>query len=70
VTADATLSRRLGQEFLERVQVNSVKSREAKEKGVKVSLKRIPTLPREARTVAAAGAPPQTIVPVRYETTI
>jgi len=58
------------QEFLERVQTNSVKSKEAKEKGEKISLKRIPSLPREARTVAAAAAPPQTIVPVRYETTI
>jgi len=58
------------QEFLERVKVNAVKSREAKEKGEKVSLKRIPTLPREARTVSAASSPPQTIVPVRYETTI
>ena len=36
----------------------------------RISLKRIPVLPREARTVSTAGNEPQTMVPVRYETTI
>ena len=36
----------------------------------KISLKRIPALPREAHTVSADTNKPQTIVPVRYETTI
>ncbi len=36
----------------------------------RVTLKRIPALPREARTVSLSGNAPQTIVPVAYETTI
>jgi large subunit ribosomal protein L21e len=34
------------------------------------SLKRVHALPRESRTVSTAKNPAQTIVPVRYETTI
>ncbi|KAJ7292491.1 YBR191Wp-like protein, partial [Mycena rebaudengoi] len=60
------------QEFLDRVKRHHHAHVEAKEKGVRVDLKRIPALPREAGTVASAtGAnAPQTIVPVPYETTI
>ncbi|KAJ7218891.1 ribosomal protein L21e-domain-containing protein, partial [Mycena rebaudengoi] len=60
------------QEFLDRVKRNHHAHVEAKEKGVRVDLKRIPALPREARTVASAtGANARrTIVPVPYETTI
>lgn len=36
----------------------------------RVNLRRIPALPREARTVSLSGNAPQTIVPVAYETTI
>ncbi|KAF8208423.1 ribosomal protein L21e-domain-containing protein [Mycena galopus ATCC 62051] len=60
------------QEFLDRVKSNHAAHVDAKEKGVRVNLKRIPAQPREARTVAAATGDniPQTMVPVRYETTI
>ena len=36
----------------------------------RVNLKRVPVLPRGAYTVSVADNTPQTIVPVRYETTI
>ena len=36
----------------------------------RVNLKRVPVLPRDAHTVSVADNTPQTIVPVRYETTI
>ena len=36
----------------------------------RVNLKRGHTLPREAHTVSTAQNPPQTMRPVRYETTI
>ncbi|KAF7973172.1 hypothetical protein HWV62_7316 [Athelia sp. TMB] len=61
------------QEFLDRVQTNHAAHVELKEKGERGShgsLKRVHALPREARTVSAASNAPQTIVPVRYETTI
>jgi large subunit ribosomal protein L21e len=38
--------------------------------GYLAPLRRKPNLPREAHTVSGAGNPPQTIVPVAYETTI
>ncbi|KAF7347120.1 hypothetical protein MVEN_01466200 [Mycena venus] len=60
------------QEFLDRVKRNHEAHVEAKEKGERVNLKRIPVQPREARTVASATGDniPQTMVPVPYETTI
>ncbi|KAG6917383.1 hypothetical protein DXG01_002762 [Tephrocybe rancida] len=58
------------QEFLDRVKSNHEAHVEAKAKGVRVNLRRIPALPREARTVSTAENAPQTMVPVRYETTI
>lgn len=36
----------------------------------RVNLKRVPVLPRGSHTVSAADNAAQTIVPVRYETTI
>ena len=36
----------------------------------RVSLKRVPVLPRGARTISVTDNTPQTIVPVPYETTI
>lgn len=36
----------------------------------RVTLKRIPALPRPAHTVSTQGNAPQTMAPVRYETTI
>ncbi|KAK0466098.1 ribosomal protein L21e-domain-containing protein [Desarmillaria tabescens] len=58
------------QEFLDRVKRNGEAHKEAKEKGERVELKRIPALPRESRTVSVSGNAPQTITPVRYETFI
>jgi len=58
------------QEFLDRVSRNHDAHVEAKAKGERVNLKRVPVLPRDAHTVSVADNTPQTIVPVRYETTI
>ncbi|KAI0789509.1 ribosomal protein L21e-domain-containing protein [Abortiporus biennis] len=58
------------QEFLDRVQRNHAAHVAAKEKGERVQLKRVPVLPREARVISTKDNTPQTMVPVRYETTI
>ncbi|KAG2337637.1 hypothetical protein BDR05DRAFT_919452 [Suillus weaverae] len=58
------------QEFLDRVKRNHDAHAAAKEKGERVSLKRVHVLPREARTVSIAQNTPQTMTPVPYETTI
>ncbi|PSR80498.1 hypothetical protein EW026_g5482 [Hermanssonia centrifuga] len=58
------------QEFLDRVKRNHDLHAEAKAKGERVTLKRIPLLPRTAHVVSTADNAPQTMVPVRYETTI
>jgi len=58
------------QDFLNRVQENAKLSKEAKEKGERISMKRVAAGPREARTVSGENNVPQTIVPVPYETTI
>ncbi|KAF8272877.1 ribosomal protein L21e-domain-containing protein [Lactarius quietus] len=58
------------QEFLDRVSRNHDAHVEAKAKGERVNLKRVPVLPRGAHTVSVSGNVPQTIVPVPYETTI
>ncbi|KAF8529363.1 ribosomal protein L21e-domain-containing protein [Gautieria morchelliformis] len=58
------------QEFLDRVAENSRKHREAKERGERVTLKRVPALPRDAHVVSTTDNAPMTIVPVPYETTI
>ncbi|KAI0307964.1 ribosomal protein L21e-domain-containing protein [Multifurca ochricompacta] len=58
------------QEFLDRVKRNHDSHAEAKAKGERIDLKRVPVLPRVARTVTVADNTPQTIVPVPYETTI
>lgn len=57
------------QEFLERVKLNAQKKREAREKGERVLVKRLPVEPREARVVSLTAAP-ETITPVPYETFI
>jgi hypothetical protein len=36
----------------------------------RINLRRVPKLPREARTVSTSQNAPQTIVPIPYETTI
>ncbi|KAF9791955.1 ribosomal protein L21e-domain-containing protein [Thelephora terrestris] len=58
------------QEFLDRVKRNTAASAEAKKSGQRVALKRVPVLPRVSHTVSTEKNTPQTIVPVRYETTI
>ncbi|TXT13336.1 hypothetical protein VHUM_00703 [Vanrija humicola] len=58
------------QEFLDRVKSNAAKKREAKEKGEKVILKRLPAQPREARTISSKNNVPQTLTAQPYETTI
>ncbi|TDL26372.1 hypothetical protein BD410DRAFT_819235 [Rickenella mellea] len=59
------------QEFLDRVKRNSQIRAEAKANGDKLpSLRRIQALPREAHTISTKDNAAQTIVPVRYETTI
>jgi large subunit ribosomal protein L21e len=58
------------QEFLDRVSRNHDAHAEAKAKGERINLKRVAVLPRGSHTVSAADNAPQTIVPVRYETTI
>lgn len=58
------------QEFVARVKRNAALKREAKEKGEKVQLKRIPALPRESHKITLAGNAPITVGPVRFETTI
>ncbi|KAI0321287.1 60S ribosomal protein L21 [Amylostereum chailletii] len=58
------------QEFLDRVARNGKLHAEAKAKGERITLKRIPLQPRTAHTVSVENNAPQTIVPVPYETTI
>ncbi|KAK1230598.1 60S ribosomal protein L21A [Marasmius sp. AFHP31] len=58
------------QEFLDRVKANHEAHVKAKESGERVNLRRVPTLPRDARTVSTKDNTPQTMRPVPYETTI
>lgn len=57
-------------DFLHRVKSNAAKKRDAKEKGEKVMLKRIPAQPREARTVSTKNNVPETLAPIAYDTYI
>ncbi|GAA5931175.1 uncharacterized protein JCM15063_002567 [Sporobolomyces koalae] len=57
-------------DFLNRVKSNAAAKKEAKEKGETVVLKRLPAMPREARTVSTGGNAPQTLAPIPYDTTI
>lgn len=56
--------------FLRRVKENAELKRKAKEEGKPVQLKRLPAMPRDARTVKFAENRPETLAPVAYETTI
>ncbi|TEB32363.1 hypothetical protein FA13DRAFT_1731558 [Coprinellus micaceus] len=58
------------QEFLKRVKDNHDAHAAAKEKGERINLRRKPVLPSEAHTVSSKDNAPQTMRPVRYETTI
>jgi large subunit ribosomal protein L21e len=57
-------------DFLKRVKQNAELRKVAKAEGTAVQLKRQPVQPREARTVSVTENPPETIVPLAYETTI
>jgi large subunit ribosomal protein L21e len=57
-------------EFLARVKDNAAKKRDAKEKGEKVLLKRLPAQPREARTISTKNNLPETLAPIPYDTYI
>ncbi|CAO1635250.1 unnamed protein product [Jaminaea pallidilutea] len=57
-------------DFLKRVKDNAAKKRQAKEKGEKVSLKRVPAQPRGAYTVATKNNLPETVAPIAYDTYI
>lgn len=58
------------EDFLKRVKSNAEAKKKARIEGVTVQIKRMPALPREARTVSLTDNPPETIVPLPYETTI
>ncbi|KAH7097799.1 60S ribosomal protein L21 [Auriculariales sp. MPI-PUGE-AT-0066] len=58
------------QEFLDRVKRNDAQKVDAKEKGERVHLKRVPLLPRGASVVCTTDNAPKTMVPLPYETTI
>ncbi|CAH7684588.1 60S ribosomal protein L21-A [Phakopsora pachyrhizi] len=57
-------------DFLRRVKENARLKKEAKEKGEKVILKRLPAAPREARTISTLSNAPITLAPIAYDTTI
>jgi len=58
------------EDFLKRVKTNAAAKKQAAAEGKTVEVKRQPALPREARTVSLTDNPPETIVPLAYETTI
>ncbi|OAV90893.1 60S ribosomal protein L21-A [Puccinia triticina 1-1 BBBD Race 1] len=57
-------------DFLRRVKENARLKKEAKEKGEKVQLKRLPAGPREAHTISTQSNAPVTLAPIPYDTTI
>ena len=58
------------EDFLKRVKENAQKKKEARANGTTVEVKRLPAMPREARTVSLTDNPPETVTPLAYETTI
>ncbi|KAK4701206.1 large subunit ribosomal protein L21e, partial [Phenoliferia sp. Uapishka_3] len=57
-------------DFLNRVKANAEKKKVAKAAGETVLLKRLPAMPREARTISTVNNIPQTLAPIPYDTTI
>lgn len=57
-------------DFLRRVKENAALKKKAQAEGKPVQLKRLPALPREARTVSFKENKPETVTPLPYETTI
>ncbi|KAI0162207.1 ribosomal protein L21e-domain-containing protein [Xylariaceae sp. FL1272] len=58
------------EDFIKRVKSNAAAKKEAKANGTTVQVKRLPAMPREARTVSWKDNHPETVVPLAYETTI
>lgn len=58
---------RCREDFLRRVKENEEKKREAKEKGIKVTCKRMPVQPRTAHWVSTKGNEPELVEPIPYE---
>ncbi|KAI1343344.1 ribosomal protein L21e-domain-containing protein [Xylariaceae sp. FL0016] len=58
------------EDFIKRVKSNAEAKKKAKSEGTVVQVKRMATLPREARTVSMKDNHPETVVPIAYETTI
>ncbi|KAL7938288.1 ribosomal protein L21e domain-containing protein [Trichoderma chlorosporum] len=58
------------EDFIKRVKANAAAKKQARADGVTVQVKRQPTLPRDASTVSLTDNPPETVVPLAYETTI
>ncbi|KAJ2450152.1 60S ribosomal protein L21A [Coemansia sp. RSA 2424] len=57
-------------DFLRRVKENAAAAKAARESGVRVSLKRLPAQPREARFVSTQNNEPTTINAIPYDTLI
>ncbi|ORY67711.1 60S ribosomal protein L21 [Pseudomassariella vexata] len=58
------------EDFIKRVKSNAAAKKQAKADGVTVQVKRLPGMPREARTISMKDNKPETVVPIAYETTI
>ncbi|KAK2064953.1 ribosomal protein L21e [Colletotrichum caudatum] len=57
-------------DFLRRVKENAALKKQAQAEGKALQLKRLPLMPREARTVDFKENKPETVTPLPYETTI
>lgn len=57
-------------DFIRRVKENAALKKKAQAEGKALTLKRLPLMPREARTVDFKENKPQTVTPLPYETTI
>ncbi|KAK8201951.1 60S ribosomal protein L21A [Zalaria obscura] len=58
------------EDFLVRVKENAAKKKAAKEGGQQQYLKRLPAMPRDARTVSIKDNKPESITPIPYDTHI
>ncbi|KXH58952.1 ribosomal protein L21e [Colletotrichum salicis] len=57
-------------DFIRRVKENAALKKKAQAEGKALTLKRLPLMPRDARTVDFKENKPQTVTPLPYETTI
>lgn len=57
-------------DFLRRVKENEKKRGEAKSQGKSILLKRLPTEPRQQRTVSTKENKPESLAPIAYDTYI